>query len=380
MIAVIVPSHNQSKHIENIIRSYEKQTLRPDILLFVFDRCTDDSIDIISKVNTDLNVSYTIKKCGQNFSAGMTRDYGVTKIEEYEKENNIKFKMILFTDGDCYPNETVIEDHFENCMIREEPIVSCGRREMQDINGVYHDDERMNEWAEGFSFVNRNGRVLISRAVTLDNIFTYSCNLAFNRFAINLCKNINMALSNSSRVFNSEFDGYWGGEDNFISDCLFKTGNWITLSNYRSYVKHPWHEPSPVKRDERKALLKLLSDKLTMLIINETIYGPITHVEKCRYFPPPLFLSGPINNIQSIISYNGEYTKNSDIFFYSRNLVFSNPITEVHPGRQREEELFKLYELSAFRQLFLTSDSLIEDSDLSKYRPVRCLNQSSYLK
>ena len=377
MIIAIIPTHNQQKHIENIIRSYEKQTLRPDLLLFVLDRCSDNSEYILKNISSDLNVSYTIKDCGENFSAGMTRDFGVDKILESEEYKN--YDMILFTDGDCYPNETVVEDHWYNCSLRKEPIVSCGMRLKQNEKGEYQDDERNGRWAEGQTFVNRNGRVIISRALSLDNILTYSCNLAFNHSAIDLCKNINLQLSGIERVFNPEFDGEWGGEDNFISDCLFRTGNWITLTDKRSFVKHDWH-PESFRNMNRITLWKSLSERLSSFIINGIIKGPVSHIEKCRFYSHPLFLGGPINNIKNVLSCDFKYSDVAEVFFYSRNIEYHNTDIEVRMSRRKEEELFKLYEISAFRKMYLTPTDIIEDSNLDEYEFCRCDKQSPYLQ
>lgn len=357
MIAVIVPSHNQGTHIENIVRSYENQTLRPDILLFVFDRCSDNSVDIISNIITDLNVSYTVKTKGDNFSAGMTRDYGLSKLSE-------EYSVIIFTDGDCYPNETVVEDHYLNCTIRSEPIVSCGRRMMQDVSGTYHEDERMNVWANGFSFVPRNGRVLLSTRVTQESIFTYSCSLAFNKYAIELCKDINYKLSGERRVFNPEFDGNWGGEDNFISDCLFRAGYWITLTDYRSYVKHPYHKPSDVK-DDRSLIWKMLSKRLKDLILSGEIEGQVTIAERCRHLVEPLRFGGILNNIFSVTT-DMLYTNYADLYFHSRNFVIIPPKEDRRIGKKISEiEYSRLYDLSAYRKHYLISTGVETDDDVS---------------
>jgi len=61
LICVVVPSHNQGKYISRIIRGYESQTVSPDLLLFVLDRCNDDSENIIRNTKTNLNVRYINK-------------------------------------------------------------------------------------------------------------------------------------------------------------------------------------------------------------------------------------------------------------------------------------------------------------------------------
>lgn len=275
MIITIVPSHNQSKHIEKIVRGYENQTVLPDLLLFVFDRCSDDSISIISSIKTKLNLKWVIKESGENFSAGMTRDFGV----EYIKENFPEYEMIVFTDGDCVPSEKLIEKHLENIRKTNRSIVSCGMRYMETIDGVWKDDERMNEkWVNDYSFTNRNGRLILSREFCLNNLFTYSCNLAFNKNAIDLCSDINLKLNNVSRVFSPMFDGSWGGEDDFISHCLFRTGNWIVLTDKECFVNHYYHKESPKNIEKKNYLVQEQSRKLERTILNNIIEGPI---QKC---------------------------------------------------------------------------------------------------
>ena len=361
---MIVPSHNQSKHIESIIRSYEKQTLRPDLLLFVFDRCEDDSVNIIGNITTDLNVSYVEKKFGSNFSAGMTRDYGYDKLLSIPDTN---FGVVIFTDGDCYPNETVVEDHYFNCTIRDTPIVSCGRRMMQDKFGEFQEDERMSSWAQGYSFVNRNARMISSTRTSIDSIFTYSCNLAFNIRALELCRNVNSTLSINPRIFNSEFDGSWGGEDNFISDIMFRTGNFITLSDHRSCVYHYWHEPSVIE-DNRRRVWKDLSYRLSSAVFNKIIDGPITIVERNRFVVEPMRFCGVLNNIHRVIENPTIFNSNIDLYFHSRNFQMVKP-NEDRPriNVYLEEALEKEYDFSAFRKFFLTPTEIIEDTDVENY-------------
>ena len=43
MIAVIIPIHNQTDNIQKIITGLERQTVIPDVVYFVFDRCEVES-------------------------------------------------------------------------------------------------------------------------------------------------------------------------------------------------------------------------------------------------------------------------------------------------------------------------------------------------
>lgn len=262
---VIVPSHNQGEHIENIIRSYEKQTIRPSLLVFVFDRCTDNSIELSEAIVTDLDVRYVTKTIGENFSAGLTRDFGLSYIETEVPD----YEYILFTDGDCVAGPTLIESHIDNLnRVKDTHSISCGRRLLQNKDGTYADDER-DDWANGFCFTERNGRLIVSSHMAIHSILTFSCNLAFNRKAIEKCKEINLKLSNSDRLFNPEFDGKWGGEDNFISHCIFKTYGNIMITNKDAIVYHQYHEVSDRSWIEhQRNIVDNLSRRLTNVILS----------------------------------------------------------------------------------------------------------------
>ena len=109
MICVIIPSHNQEKHILDIIKGYEEQHIKPNVVLFVLDRCSDNSKNILDNIISNLNIRYIEKDFGDNFSAGMTRDFGVDYIQ-----HNYNYEMIVFTDGDCVPSKNLIREHLDN--------------------------------------------------------------------------------------------------------------------------------------------------------------------------------------------------------------------------------------------------------------------------
>lgn len=275
--------------------------MRPDVLLFVFDRCADNSVEIISNIVTDLQVTYVVKTIGENFSAGMTRDYGLDALDKSEEFNS--YDVVLFTDGDCIPSEDLIKHHLDNLSRTDKHSVSCGPRTMQDEFGNDKLDERF-DWADGCGFTNRNARLIVSKKLTVDSILTYSCNLAFNKAAIDICRQINKELSNSARVFNPEFDGSWGGEDNFISHCIFKTNGNILLTCKDAVVYHPYHVESDKKNvNEKTIILRELTRRLTNVIDDRTICGEISEIEQFR----PISYSGftdIIKNIKTITKVN----------------------------------------------------------------------------
>lgn len=272
MIVSIVPSHNQSNHIQKIVSGYEQQTIVPDLLLFVFDRCSDDSIEIIKNIQTTINLKFIEKTIGDNFSAGMTRDFGI----DYIQQNYPEYKIIIFTDGDCVPSIKLVEKHLENIRRTTRALVSCGLRNMETENGEWEKDERLNKnWVNGYSFTDRNGRIILSREFCLNNLFTYSCNIAFNKKSIELCQKINLKMNKVSRVFSPLFDGSWGGEDDFISHCLYRTGNWIVLTDKECFVDHFYHKESPKNIEKKNYLVQYQSKILETLILNKEIEGSV---------------------------------------------------------------------------------------------------------
>ncbi len=274
MIAVIIPSHNQAKYINEIVSSYEKQITRPDIILFVLDRCTDESVEVLSNIKSTIKIEYVIKDFGKDFDAGSTRDFGLNKVLEYSPE------IVIFTDGDCIPSEYTVNRHVENLSQTKIPSISIGPRKLETQEGLVLEDPRLQERPE-CSFSEYNGRLIISSVFSK---LSYSCNLALNIQAIECLKNINKNISNSNRIFNPEFDGIWGGEDNFVGESIYLAGGYLLLTSTDAYVTHKWHETKmeytsfEVQKKKIKDLSKILYEK----ILNGEIVSQYTTVEKIK--------------------------------------------------------------------------------------------------
>ncbi len=382
MKIVIVPSHNQGQHILKIIEGYKRQTNKPDLLLFVLDRCSDNSSEILDLQieNSDIKIEYIVKNFGESFSAGMTRDFGISYVDDHYPI----YEMIIFTDGDCIPSEKLVEKHYENIKQSKKSIVSCGIRYKETIDGEWVDDERSDErWVNEYSFTDRNSRLIISNSLTLDNIFTYSCNFAFNFEAIKLCKEINKKISNSDRVFNSEFDGTWGGEDSFISHCLYRTGNYILMTDKDCYVKHYWH-PEEQKYKNKRLLQNQLSKKLESLILSNEIDGPIQTINYSRYIN-----FGSIdykNDIKNVYCINGieqniklhldeicnKYSLNQfrNIFDY----FLTNNVTKNYCGmcsnRISDSEIILYKQMLGYMKFYLINDEIVFYDDLEKFKKI----------
>lgn len=390
MKIVIVPSHNQSKHIQSIISGYENQTIIPDLLLFVFDRCSDNSIDEIKSVKSILKIEYIEKNDGTNFSAGMTRDFGVS----YIQNNYPEYEMIIFTDGDCIPSNKLVEIHLENIRQTKKCVVSCGARNKQNESGDFEIDERLDKrWINEYSFGDKNSRLIVNNSLTLDNIFTYSCNFAFNKNAIELCQKINLKLSGESRVFNKEFDGSWGGEDSFISHCIYRTGNYILMTNLDCYVNHFWHpEVSKINNLNKRNLQNSLSIKLRDLILNGEIDGPIQYITKGHYIS--FGCKDDINEINNIFSISNienslnnyieyicdKYEMKNEINIFKYYLV-NNPKTIEYNGIRiyhKNSDIIKCRQMLGYMKFYLKNDEILFEDDLYNFEILK--NSGKFLE
>lgn len=381
MNIVIVPSHNQSQNIERIVRGYEKQTILPDLLLFVLDRCSDNSLETISTISTSLNLQWIIKTVGENFSAGMTRDFGLDFVKD------LPYEMILFTDGDCAPSEKVIEKHLENIKQSSRPLVSCGMRKMEDVEGKLLEDERLDKnWINEFSFTDTNGRIIVSNQLTLSTIFTYSCNLAFNKPAIELCREVNKKLTNDDRVFNSLFDGKWGGEDNLISHILYRTGNWILMCDKDSWVEHIYHEEFPkVDIEKRRMLVESLSRKLSVLILKGEIEGPVQKVYKnyvikfgfadvMNEIKNTNYIKGLDSQLENYLDYVCE--KYDYLKIPLKYFCMNNVKVEYDAGVGCKDFSLSLYkEFLGYLKFYLRNDDIVFEDDVKDFKKLNSENK-----
>ncbi len=390
MKIVIIPSHNQAKHIKPIIENYEKQTLLPDLLLFVLDRCEDNSEEVIKSTVCKLRIGYVIKEVGKNFSAGLTRDFGIDYIQKHYPE----YEMIIFTDGDCIPSERLVETHYENICQSNKPIVSCGMRNKQKESGEWEEDERLSPlWINEFTFGNRNSRLIVSNPLALDNIFTYSCNFAFNKNAIELCQTINFKLSNSTRVFNPEFDGSWGGEDSFISHCLYRTGNYILMTSKECYVDHFWHEEVSKKNNSKKKMLQnLLSKRLEQLILNNEIEAPIQTIKKSYNISFGMFdEKNEIKNTTDVFGVNDilafyidhvceKYSleKFRIVFKYFLINNIRSYVSEERCGKISDSDINDVKQMLGYMKFYLNNDRIEFIDDVFKYEKI--VSNNSFLE
>lgn len=242
-IGVVIPVHNQAKNIPQVVAGYLAQSKMPSTIVFVLDRCSDNSKSILSSYATDfLNHGCELvilsKPYSHGFSAGMTRDFGINYLL-----NNTNTDVFVFTDGDCIPHPRLVERHLQVCFaFGDTPGVSCGARsDMQEDGTLTPDPRLVNEYNRDLVFRVGYSRYVVNPEVVEKSWACWSCNMAMNLAGLKLCLEINRLLTGVARVFNVHFDGKWGGEDGFIALNIFRCGGHVVMLDPLVDVRHIWH-------------------------------------------------------------------------------------------------------------------------------------------
>jgi hypothetical protein len=202
------------------------------------------------------------------FGAGRTRDIGVS----YSIDKRLGDKF-LFTDGDCIPSSELVAHHAQQLDVPG-PRITCGQRwetlgpsqtaayelmKPTSFGELVQGDMRLYaSWCRGRVFGFGYDRLVIDPVVFRQSWICWSCNLGMNLAAIQLCWEANGFISGDvKRVFNSAFDGRWGGEDGFVGNILFRYGGSVVALSERSQVTHLWHERKHTNLDHLGLLAEL---------------------------------------------------------------------------------------------------------------------------
>lgn len=183
-LSVIVISKNQADTLPDMVYALRAQ-LSHVPRLFVLDRCTDTSAQVLKA----LNENYVIKEQGEGFEAGAARDFGMNHLE-YRGD-------FIFFDGDRIPSgldATLVRDalvKYDMCLVRAENDLRPWFTHSFTNNpnfGRYMNDT----YTAGFTMTNK----LATMAMEF----------------------------NGGRVFHPIFDGLWGYEDLSLGDIAFHKG------------------------------------------------------------------------------------------------------------------------------------------------------------
>lgn len=298
---VVIPIHNQAKNLTPVLGAYLAQTKAPKNIVLVLDRCTDNSKELaesfISKfeiIGCKLHVIEKIMEGNIGFGAGSTRDFGV----RYALDNNLEGDF-LFSDGDCIPSPELVAHH-EESLVSDLPRITCGLR-YETIGGgqeqefplvgdyvlgmpVQTDMRLAASYCEGNVFGDGYDRLVMNPDVIKNSWICWSCNLGMNRAAINLCHAVNGRMDGDERrVFNSAFDGNWGGEDGFVGATLFHCGGEVIAASQRSWVTHIWHPRTHTNLSHMNLVLSKEQRLIDLAIDNQVPCDPTVYQSSGPY-------------------------------------------------------------------------------------------------
>jgi len=232
MISTVTLVHNQENNLPTILKAYSNQSLLPELFIFVLDRCTDNSKKIIEEFAIRFPTKIVENTSGNGFLAGYCRDLGLS-----ESNTNT-----LFLDGDCIPSENLFRE-FDNALDVNEPSIAISKRInlCEDKVSFLPDSRETTPWYVNWIFGDEN-ITITHLEVARVRMLTWSCSLGLNKLAILKIKEINEILGFGNRLFPTNFDGKWGGEDDHIGHvAMFMNMRVIGLST-RNTVTHIWHK------------------------------------------------------------------------------------------------------------------------------------------
>lgn len=269
---VIIPIHNQIRNIGILLNAYLKQTQMPTDVILVLDKCTDGSelviqqyLDRFASRGSKLHAVDTAGSTCRGFGAGRTRDVGI----QYALAQGLRGPF-LFTDGDCIPTTNLVEHHSSQLQVPQARI-TCGVRYdtiPEDAVPDYpllpgrlmgmriQSDVRLHApWCRGIVFGDKYDRLVVNPTVFLQSWICWSCNLGMTLAAVEQMQAVNGYMEGDiQRVFNSSFDGRWGGEDGFVGLAMLYTGNETIALSPISSVTHIFHNRSHTNPEHLIAL------------------------------------------------------------------------------------------------------------------------------
>lgn len=294
-IALIIPLYKQSKHWARLLSGIQKQSVKPDCIYLIVDRPFDDlgplngngeplnpkwnPLAELTKLNsyvtfTDIktividSVPHNIQRKSRNsnvFLAGHARNIGI------QHAINDKCDVFVFLDGDCIPQDDCIKSHVDMCSTVL-PIISVGRRRESQFRWL--DQREVIPNLTHLRLFEKHGSLISNPDLLKQCLIVWSCNIAMNLNAINIICKFNELYYNRHEVFNSIFNGVWGGEDGFLGITAWYCRIYIhTLGNFKSGIEHIDHQrPESIYNKDHKAFF----DDQCEILRKKIIINPIT--------------------------------------------------------------------------------------------------------
>ena len=111
--SVIIPTHNDSKHLPKLLRSMASQTFTDFETIIIADACNDEELDatceLVDVYKDKLKITFEIVNFG---NAGMARNAGLDRA---------KGQFILFADDDDYFSFICCTSPLAVCFTSPEP-------------------------------------------------------------------------------------------------------------------------------------------------------------------------------------------------------------------------------------------------------------------
>jgi glycosyltransferase involved in cell wall biosynthesis len=220
---VIIPIYKQYKNIHLILEGITKQTVKPDKVIFAIDRVNSEDanelreVGLICKDRADLlfvpEYPSKLKRKDRGFYAGHVRNYAIQQVLDYD--------TIIIIDGDCVPQETLVEEHIKGGS-HKHPIITIGRRREKKYS--WRDQREVDKNLALLRVIRKKNYIVNSPYLIQSSAILWSCNISFNKEAIARLLKANSYLYNRTEIFNSDFNGEWGGEDGFLGIFAYRLG------------------------------------------------------------------------------------------------------------------------------------------------------------
>jgi hypothetical protein len=204
-------------------------------------------IETIAKINatvTEFNIKMTViesipdsikrvNNTGNIFRAGSIRNMGLGIAV------NDGCDIFIFIDGDCIPQTDLVKSHVDVCNTQL-PVLSIGRRRESKYRWL--DQREVESSMVHLGLFTRKSTVLNNPELLKKCLIVWSCNMAINKSAVKIIERFNKTYYNKDELFNSVFDGKWGGEDSFLGITACYCRIFITtIGNMKSGVEHIDH-------------------------------------------------------------------------------------------------------------------------------------------
>lgn len=116
-ITVVIPCYNASSHLLKCIQALNAQNNKDFEVTFVDDASTDNTVEVINNLKSNVNFDYSLISCKKNEGPANARNIAIKKTTT---------EFITFCDSDDWYDETYIESMYRGLKKNNIDIVFCG--------------------------------------------------------------------------------------------------------------------------------------------------------------------------------------------------------------------------------------------------------------